>query len=45
MKKQQKPKKPKNPIIEPSQEDWKKQQEVRPNGQPEKVEPPSPQQA
>jgi hypothetical protein len=45
MTKPKKPKKPKSPILEPSQEDWKKQQDLKPNGQPEKAEPPSPQQA
>jgi hypothetical protein len=39
-----KTKKPKSPITEEDYEDWKKQRELRPNGKPDKVEAPSPQQ-
>jgi hypothetical protein len=36
--------KPKNPFTEQEYEDWKKQRELRPNGQPDRLQPPSPQQ-
>lgn len=39
-----KTKKPKRTSTEQDIEEWKKQRELRPNGKPDKVEPPSPQQ-
>jgi hypothetical protein len=39
-----KPKKPKSPFTEQEFEEWKKQRELRPNRNPDKVQPPSPQQ-
>jgi hypothetical protein len=39
-----KKRKVKNPFTEQEFEEWKKQRELRPNGRPDKVQPPSPQQ-